>query len=254
MATAAMLGGGMIVGGLLAGQGAKEQAKANVEAANIQAQSAANALAASQQQQAIENARSQALSEPSLQAQQTQLALLGQGGPEAAQQAAQGLMSSPLVNAINQMNQQNINAQAAASGVSGGNLLSALQQANTATIMQSGFGGLGQVAGQQQQGALGFGGLASGALGMANQQQNIMGAAQGQAASAQGTVNAVPWLTGAGMVNNLTNLAGFGMSGGFNNMQAPNFSLPSFGGGTPAAATSNVVQNPVRAGNSNYLF
>ena len=246
MATAAIIGGGLVVGGLMAGKGAKEQAKADVRAAEIQAESARQALEASQQQQALENARSQALSEPALQAQQAQLALLGQSGGAAAETAAADLMSSPLVQAINQQNQQNINAQAAASGVSGGNLLSALQQANTSTILQAGLQGLGSIAGQQQQGALGFGSLASGALGMANQQQNIMGAAQGQAASAQGTVNAVPWLTGAGIVNNLTNLGSFGMSGGFNNMQAPNIAPPAFSM-QPQAATSNVLQNPVQA-------
>lgn len=219
MATAAIIGGGALIGGLLAGQGAKKQAEANVEAANIQAAQQQAALEAAQQQQVIENQRAESLLDPAMQAQQTQLALLGQGGDEAAQQAAGSLLNSPLVQAINQQNQQNISAQAAASGVSGGNLLSALQQANTGTILQAGLGGLGQIAGQQQSGALGFGGLASGALGLATQQQNLVGQSLGQAASAQGTVNAMPFLTGANILNQGTQLAGFGLGGGFGSMQ-----------------------------------
>lgn len=227
MATAAIIGGGAIIGGLFAGAGAKKQAEAQVEAANIQAQSAAQALAASQAQQQTQNQRADQLFNPALQAQQAQLALLGQGGDAAAQQAATNLTNSPLVNAINQQNQQNVAAQASSSGVSGGNLLTALQNANTATILQAGFGGLGQIAGQQQSGALGFGGLANQSLGMANQAQFAQGNALGNAAVAQGTVNAVPFLTGAGIANNLTNLASFGLGGGFSGGST----MPTIGGG-----------------------
>lgn len=225
----------IIAGNLLASKGAKEQAEAQVEAAEIQAAQAEKARQDALAQQAIENARAEALLEPSIQAQQTQLALLGQGGPQAAQQAADKLMNSPLVAAINQQNQQNVAAQAAASGMSGGNLLAALQDANTATIMQAGFGGLGQVAGQQQGAALGFAGLGMNALGMANQQTNLVGQFQGQAAAAQGTANALPWLTGANVVNQLNEqamqAAGMISGGGFGGASSGG---AGFGGGMPA--------------------
>lgn len=226
MATAAIIGGGaMLAGNILSGIGSSKQAKAQADAAQ-QAQQAA------QQQQAIENQRAEALFNPALQAQQTQLALLGQGGPESAQQAAAGLMDSPLVSAINEQNMQNIQAQAAASGVSGGNLLTALQQANTANILQAGFGGLGQVAGQQMQGALGFGGLAQGSLGMANQ-------ATMQYGQAKGAQNAIPWLVGSNIINQgaqlgLTALGGMGGMGG---AAAPASGMASVGAASPTTTT-----------------
>ena len=251
MATAAIIGGGLLLGGIASGVGASQQAKAQETAAGLEADAAAAALAASQEQQAIENQRAQQLFDPALQAQQTQLALLGQGGPEAAQQASQSLLSSPLVQAINQQNQQLATAQAAAGGVSGGNLLSALQQANTGTILQAGLGGLGQIAGQQQGGALGFGGLASNALGMANQAQFMQGQAQGQGAMAQGNQAAIPWLAGANVINQGTGMMGFGLGGGFGagaQQGLQNLQFPSFGGQAAPnmAAGSNVVQNPIR--------
>lgn len=224
MATAAVIGGGLLLGGIASSVGAGKQAKADVEAAEIQAESAAAALAASQAQQQIQNERADPLAEQALQAQQAQLALLGQGGDAAAQQAAQNITTSPLVQALNAQNQQNIGAQAAASGVSGGNLLTALQNANTGTIMQAGFGGLGQVAGQQQQGALGFSGLSNQSLGMANQAQFAQGDALGAAASAQGAADAIPWLAGANLINQGTQLASSVMGGGL-------------GGGTPPPPT-----------------
>lgn len=237
MATAAIIGGGLLLGGIASGVGASKQAKADVQAAEIQATSAGESLAASQAQQAIDNARSDALSTPALQAQQTQLALLGQGGPETAQQASQSLLTSPLVQAINQQNQQGINAQAAASGISGGNLLSALQQSNTGTILQAGLGGLGQIAGQQQQGALGFAGLANQSLGFANQAQFNQGQALGQAASSQGTANAIPFLTGANILNQGAQLGTFAATGGFGG-----------GGAAPAAAAPNPFGSPFANG------
>ncbi len=78
-------------------------------------------------------------------AQQAQLGLLGLGGNV---DAANQLMNSPLVQAINQENQQAVNARAAASGVSGGNVLTALQDANTSTILQAGLGGLQSLSAQ----------------------------------------------------------------------------------------------------------
>ena len=244
MATAAIIAGGLVVGGIVSAVGAGKQAKADVEAANIQAESAGQALAASQAQQQIQNERADPLAAQSLQAQQAQLALLGQGGDAAAQQAAQDLTSSPLVNAINRENQQNIAAQAGASGQSGGNLLAALQNANTATIMQAGFGGLGQVAGQQQAGALGFSGLSNQSLGMANQAQFAQGNALGAAASAQGTADAVPWLAGANVINQGAQLAAFGAGGGFDAAPAPGgFQAPPGGtsGVAPQAFGSAVI-------------
>lgn len=207
MATAAIIGGAALVGSTIAkGRASKKVAKSNVKAEKIKAEQAQKALEASQGQQAIENARAEALAEPALKAQNTQLALLGQDGDQAAIDAANTLTNSPLVAAINQQNQQNINAQASASGVSGGNLLKALQDANTATILQAGFGGLGQVAGQQQAGALGFAGLASNALGMANQQQNLYGLYRGNEAQAKGISSAIPWLVGADLVGQVGKL------------------------------------------------
>lgn len=194
MATAAVIVGGALMG-------SSKIAKSNIKAAELQAESAENALAASQEQQAIENLRAESLLNPALSAQQTQLALLGQGGDAAAQAAAQSLMTSPLVSAINEQNRQNITAQAASSGVSGGNLLAALQEANTSTILNAGFSGLGSIAGTNIQGAANFGGLASNALGMANQQQNIIGQSLGQAAQAKGTLNALPYLTASSFTN-----------------------------------------------------
>jgi len=238
MATAALIGGGLVLGAISSSSAAKHQAQGNIEAAEIQAATAAESLAASQQQQAIDNARSEALATPALQAQQTQLALLGQGGPEAAQQASQSLLSSPLVQAINQQNQAGINAQAAASGVSGGNLLTALQQANTGTILQAGLGGLGQIAGQQQQGALGFGGLANQSLGLANQAQFNQGQALGQAAQQQGTLNAIPAAGFANLVNQGTQLGAFGLSGGFGGGGA-GFGTAGGGGSLQAPTVAN---------------
>lgn len=255
MATAALIGGGLLLGGVASGIGASQQAKAEEKAAGIQAESAANALAASQAQQAIENQRAEALFNPALQAQQAQLALLGQGGDAAAQQAAGNLLSSPLVSAINEQNQQNIAAQAAASGVGGGNLLTALQEANTANILNAGLGGLGQIAGQQQSGALGFGGLAQGSLGMANQAQMMQGQALGNQAIAQGTQSAIPFLTGANILNQGTQLAGFGLGGGFGrsaqqglqNLSFPTSQpqMPSLGGGTSFGGGAPIPQSGV---------
>ena len=203
MATAAILAAAYVGGKIVEGVGAGKVAESNVEAANIQAESAAQAQAAAQAQQDIENARAEALLQPSMQAQEAQLALLGQGGSDSAQQAAQDLTTSPLVAALNQQNQQNIEAQAAASGVSGGNLLSALQNANTAAIMQAGFGGLGQVAGQQQNAAQGFAGLGMQGLGLANQTQFALGNAQASGAIAQGQAAAIPWMTAGGIMGGI---------------------------------------------------
>ena len=176
MATAALIGGGLLLGGVASGIGSNKIAEANEDAAVIQQQTA---------QPFVDTAN---------QAQQAQLGLLGQGGDP---NAAQNLLSSPLVQAINAQNQQGVNAQANASGISGGNLLTALQNANTATIMQAGFGGLGSIAGQGMQALPGL--------------MQAQGA-QGQAIGAQ---NAMPFLTGANIVNQGTQLAGFGLGGGF---------------------------------------
>lgn len=199
MATAAIIGGGMLLGGIASGIGASKQAK-------VQKESAANALAASQTQQTINNTRTDNLLNPAMQAQQAQLGLLGQAGGDA--NAANNLLNSPLVSAINKSNNENINAQAVASGMSGGNLLAALQDRNTSTIMQAGFGGLSQVAGQQLGGALGFSGHANQNLQMANQAQTQYGNAAGAQAAA-------PWMTGANLLNQGTQLATFAASGGF---------------------------------------
>ena len=114
-------------------------------------------------------------------AQQAQLGLLGLGGNV---DAANQLMNSPLVQAINQENQQAVNARAAASGVSGGNVLTALQDANTSTILQAGLGGLQSLSaqsnpfvGQLAQGQLGTAGnLANLAV---NQGQSLAGITSG---------------------------------------------------------------------------
>lgn len=227
MATAAVIVGGALIG-------SSKIAKSNIKAAELQAESAEAALAASQEQQAIENARAEALFDPAMQAQQTQLALLGQGGDEAAQTAAQSLLTSPLVSALNEQNQQNILAQAASSGVSGGNLLTALQDANTSTILNAGFSGLGSIAGQNISGAQGFGGLASNALAMGNQQQNLVGQFQGQAAQAQGTLSALPYLTASNFTNQALQMglsAATGGATGFGGMGSTGTAQPTTGGG-----------------------
>lgn len=241
MATAALLGGAWIGGKVIEAIGAGKVAESNVEAAQIQADSAAAAQTAAQAQQDIQNARAEALLEPSMQAQQAQLALLGQSGDAAAQQAAANLTNSPLVNAINQQNQQNVAAQAASSGVSGGNLLSALQNANTATILQAGFGGLGQVAGQQQSGALGFSGLGMQGLGLANQAQFALGNAQAQGAIAQGQQNALPWLATSNILGGLSQFGSFGMGGR---------GMPAQGGVGAANGLGQTINSPMGFGSS----
>ena len=245
MATAAVLGAAWIGGKVVEGIGANKVAQSNVEAANIQAESAASAQAAAQQQQDIENARADALLEPSMQAQQAQLALLGQGGSAAAQQAAQDLTTSPLVAALNQQNQQNINAQAASSGVSGGNLLSALQDANTSTIMQAGFNGLGQVAGQQQGGALGFAGLGMQGLGLANQAQFALGNAQASGAIAQGQAAAVPWMTAGNILGDVAQGVGF-----FNGMGGTQTATTGTGGVGAANGLGGTINSPMGFGSA----
>ena len=251
MATAAVLVGAGVayVGGkVIEGIGAGKVADANVEAAKLQAASASEAQAAAKAQQGIENQRADALLQPSMQAQNAQLALLGQGGDAAAQQAANNLTNSPLVNAINQQNQQNVSAQAAASGMSGGNLLSALQNANTATIMQAGFGGLGQVAGQQQQAAQGFAGLGMQGLGLANQAQFALGNAQASGAMAQGQANAMPWMIGGGLLGDAAQM-GFSAAG---SMAGGAGGIPGSGVGTPNG-TGGIINSPMAFGSAPIL-
>lgn len=291
MATAALIGGGLLLGGVASGIGASAQADAQVDAAEIQAAQAgaslddslaAQAAAQLQQQQFIEQGVAQGrtdlqgglsqfeqtlnpFAQTAQTAQQAQLGLLGQGGDP---NAAQNLLSSPLVQAINAQNQQQINARAAASGVSGGNVLTSLQDANTATILSAGLGGLQSLSaqtspfvGQLAQGQLGTGSaLANAALGGGSQlgsgalqtgmqgaqnilsQGNLIGQANAAGAIAQGNQNAIPWLSGANIINQGTQLAGFGLGGGFGagtqtamqNFGNPFASAPapSVGGGT----------------------
>ena len=198
MATAALIGGGLLVGNVLSGIGASKQAKAQAAAAQAQ-------LDSSSQFQATQEGRSQTLFDQNQVATNAQLGLLGQGGDP---DAAQNLLDSPLVQAINQRNQENVVAQGAASGVSGGNLLAALQERNTGTILQAGFQGLGSIGGQQLGGSQGFSSLAATGLGMANQ-------AQGNLGQAQGAQDALPFLTAGNIVNQGTQLGAFAASGGF---------------------------------------
>ena len=166
--------------------------KANKNALQQQTNALQNMSDQAQQQFELQQQTAAPFVEGAQQAQQAQLALLGQSGPEAAQQAAQNLLNSPLVGAVNRQNQLNIDAQAASSGVSGGNLLTALQDANTSTILQAGLGGLGQISGQQLNAGLGFSGLAQNAFGQGLQQQGNM--LQGQVAQTlyQGQQAAAP--------------------------------------------------------------
>jgi len=216
MATAAVIGGGlMLAGGIASGIGAGKAAKEQTKAAQAQ-------LEASQAFQAQQQANAQPFINNASLAQNAQLGLLGVGGDP---NAAQGLLNSPLVQALNEQNQQNINAQAAASGVSGGNLLTALQDANTSTILQAGLQGLGGIAGQGLQGGLGFTGMSAQGLGMANQAQGALGQAQGAQA-------AIPWMTGANLLNQGSQLASFASQGGFGMPSAQ--SAPAVAPATPA--------------------
>lgn len=125
------------------------------------------------EQQELQQEQAQPFIDQAQLAQEAQLGLLGQEGGNTA--AARNLMNSPLIQAINRQNQQNINAQAASSGVSGGNLLKALQDANTSTILNAGFGGLGQIAGQSGGLGLGFNNAAMNMFNSGtNQQQNVL--------------------------------------------------------------------------------
>jgi hypothetical protein len=210
MATAAIIGGGLVLGGIAGAVGSGIQANANVDAANIQAESAANALASSEAFQQQQQQTANQFIPGAVTAQQAQLGLLGQEGGDP--NAAQNLLDSPLVQAINAQNQQNVAAQMPGQG--GGNLLSALQNANTATILNAGFNGLGSITQQGGNLGLGFTAQAGQGLGMANQAQFAQGNALGNAASAQGTANAIPFLAGANAINQGTQLGAFALGGG----------------------------------------
>lgn len=202
-----------------------------------QTQTQQELLESIQAQQAQQQAQAQPLLDQAQQAQAAQLGLLGQPGGDV--QAAQNVLSSPLVQAINQQNQQNIQAQAAASGVSGGNLLTALQDANTGTILQAGLGGLGAIAGQSGQLGLGLGGLAQNTFGLGVNQAQNLGQAQLANTLFQGQQAAAPLFGFSQGIQQQQQDLGtlIGLASNFAGLGAP---------AQPAAATSGVVQSPVR--------
>lgn len=289
MPTGLILGGLYLGGKVIEGIGAGQVADANVEAEKIRAAQQQAALdtstttlqqAQEQQRQDVMQGQQQGLnylqggenaafdqfsalnnlggqfSQNALDAQGAQSALLGMGGDAAAQAQAQGLLNSPLVQAITAQNERATNARASAAGVGGGNVLRGLQDLNTSTILQAGLGGLQSLSSQGMQGGLGFGGLANQALGQglgvqANQaniatggaaqlgqgalsmglnlgnnqlnQGNLMGNTMANQTMAQGTANALPWLSAGQTLGGLSNMAGgFGGLNSFAPQQGTN--------------------------------
>lgn len=218
MATAAIIGGGMLLGGIASGIGASKQAGEQRRAAEAN-------LAAAQAFQDTQAGRAAEQYGVGTQAQNAMMGILGVGGdPE----AAQNVLNSPLIQALNEQNQTNISAMSP--GMSGGNLLSALQQANTATILQAGLGNLGNIANQGFGVSQGYTGFEQGGLGMGMNAQTQLGEARGAQA-------AIPWLAGANVMQQGVNLAGFGLGGGFGagtqsmlqNLGMPQFNMPMQG-------------------------
>ena len=294
MATAALITGGLYLGGkIVEGIGAGKVADANVEAEKIRAEQQQNALntstetlqaAQNQQRQDVLQGQAQGqqylaggaknafnqqsvlnnlggqFSQNALDAQSAQSALLGMGGDAAAQQQAQALLNSPLVQAITAQNERATNARASAAGIGGGNVLRGLQDLNTSTILQVGLGGLQSLSSQGLQGGLGFGGLSNQALGQglgvqANQaniatgsaaqlgqgaltmglnlgsnqlnQGNLLGNTMANQQMAQGTASALPWLAAGQGISGAADLySGFT---GMNSFTQPQGGLNNLG-------------------------
>jgi hypothetical protein len=179
MATAAVIGGGLILSNIAGSKAKEKEAEAIQEASAASQAQAAPFLSAAEQ------------------AQQVQLGLLGQGTPEQQQAALQSVQASPLVQALNAANEETLQRRGIAAGAGTGGILNALQQANQANLLQGAFGGLQQVAG-------------TGVSALPGSQQAIMqgGMAAGQAAAA-------PFQGFANTLNQGTQLAAFGAAGGF---------------------------------------
>lgn len=193
MATAAIIGGALSIGSSIAsGIGASKQASAQKSAAQTVADNS-TAFQNTNQGYADE------FTNNALTAQNTQLALLGQSDDTSGVDA---LLNSPLVAALNESGASNVNAMSAASGVSGGNLLTALMENNQSNIISAGFDGLGSIASQGSSSGLGYTAQAANGLNMAN-------TAQTQVGEAEGAQSATPWLTGANILSQGSNLAGF---------------------------------------------
>lgn len=184
MATAALIGGGLIVGGVANYLGKKEEAKATEAAAVAQQEQASPFLASAEQ------------------AQQTQMGLLGQGTPEQQAAALQSIQGSPLAQALNASNEETLQRRGIASGAGTGGILQALQQANQSNLLQGAFGGLQQVAGT--------------GLGVMPGAQNALfqqGQAQGQAAAA-------PFNALSSTINQGAQIGAFAAGGGFGSAPA----------------------------------
>lgn len=237
MATAAVIAGGAIVGGIAKSKSKKAEARGARRGFNAQIGRAEENVSNSQaNQDALTNMRD-TMFDRGDRAQQAQMAFLGQGGDAAAMEAANNIQNSPLVQAINARNNEAINAQAAASGMSGGNLLAALQDRNTSTIMQAGFGGLGSIANQSLGSASNFGSLNNQAVGMTNNANTQLGQAQAGREGANAAVKSAGWGAVGDIAGGVTQVASFGMGGGFGANPMP---WTGMGGGGSAPSYGNM--------------
>lgn len=181
---------GTVLVGALQARGAR---KAGQAAAGAQQAASEAALEEQRRQFDIAQAQAAPFREAGVEAIQQQRALLGLAGPEAQQQAMEGLQESPGQQFIRQRQQRALlRGQAAIGGLGGGNVRTALQAQAAGFAqqdLQNQFSRLGQLAGQGQATTAQLGQLGAGAAQRAGQFQlaggqaaasGILGAQQAQ--------------------------------------------------------------------------
>lgn len=179
MATALLVGGGLLAGGLANAQAADIQSNAAQRAAREQQDLAAPFVGASQT------------------ALQQQLALLGQGTPEEIAAAQANIERSPLNLAVQQGNEEALQRRGISGGAGTGSILDALQKSNQSNLLNTAFSGFGQVARTGMQALPGA--------------QQAIGAEQ----AAIGAGRAAPFSAFSNALSQGAQLASFGGSGGF---------------------------------------
>lgn len=201
MATAAVIGGGLVVGSLISSRSQDRATEAAKESA----------------QQAAEQA--QPFIDAQEELQQFQSNLLGLGTEEEQASALAALQSSPVLQSLNQQSQAQNLRQFSGTGQIGA-AAQALQDRNLQNILSVALGGASQAA-------------ATGApiAGQAIPAISQVGQIAAQGALAQGQI-------GSNLVGGLTNIGAFGLGGGFQGTGFQNLGFGSPAAATPTAGSA----------------